>query len=41
VGSFWAVETVWKFIPKMAGTPTRVFPLWSKPLISFRIACAL
>ena len=41
MGSFWAVETVWKFMPKMAGTPTWRWPLWSKPLISFRIACTL
>ena len=29
VGSFSAVETVWKFIPKIAGTPTWCVPLWS------------
>ena len=28
-GSFSAVETVWKFIPKIAGTPTFVVRLWS------------
>ena len=41
VGSFSAVETVWKFIPKMAGTPACFVPLWSRPSISLRIAVTL
>jgi len=28
-GSFCAVDTDWKFIPKTAGTPTWVVRLWS------------
>jgi hypothetical protein len=28
VGSFSAVETVWRFIPKIAGTPTFWVRLW-------------
>jgi hypothetical protein len=41
VGSFCAVDTVWKFIPKIAGVPTLVTPLWSNPLISLITAWTL
>ena len=41
VGSFSAVETVWKFIPKTAGVPTFSAPEWSRPSISFRTAATL
>jgi len=29
LGSFSAVETVWKFMPKIAGVPTLLVRLWS------------
>ena len=41
LGSFCAVEIVWKFMPKIAGVPTWCVRLWSNPSISFRIACTL
>jgi hypothetical protein len=41
VGSFWPVDTVWKFIPNTAGVPTRCVPEWSRPSISFRTAATL
>ena len=40
-GSFSAVDTVWKFMPKIAGVPTCCVPEWSKPSISFRTAATL
>ena len=41
MGIFCATETVWKFMPKIAGVPTWVLPEWSRPSISFRMAWTL
>jgi hypothetical protein len=38
VGSFWAVETVWKFMPKIAGVPGLPEPSWRCPLIQLMTA---
>jgi hypothetical protein len=41
VGSFSAVETVWKFIPKIEGVPIICVRLWLKPSIQLSTAWTL